>query len=301
MNLACKYSVGFLVLAMVLPLPGPRRALAAQVNAIGSHAVGALMADAPAEARSVSVGSRVVRGSKSTQRYVPKTLEYELRVPTLKGATAKVRTAFERKVDQIIAAELKAYSKGALTRTEFNRMKNTEGKTMSRDEYLDFCQVPFERLTGRYTSSLYRGRYVSVVITFLGQNAACGQLGGMWNGYQSDRSVTLDTKTGAFKTLSDFTSNTDGRVSAAVGAWYAKESHKSLANRPKVSRRLLVCDRPANVHTDSPQQKACYADPYNKSGLVAWLLEDRGLRLTFPAANGPRYATIRWTQVAQPA
>jgi hypothetical protein len=121
----------------------------------------------------------------------------------------------------------------------------------------------------------------------------------MWTGYQTDRSVTIDTKTGAFKSLTDFTSNTKGKVTAAIKSWYAKESHEFLTKRPTITKNLRVCDRPGNVITVSPAQKSCYLQPLKKTGPVAWLVQDKGVRLAFPAGEGLRYATLKWTQVPE--
>jgi hypothetical protein len=64
------------------------------------------------------------------------------------------------------------------------------------------------------------------------------------------------------------------------------------------SKDLKAGERPGNLATLWPQ-KSCYIDPYVKSGLVAWLVQDKGITLTFPAADGPRYTTIRWARIPQ--
>jgi hypothetical protein len=165
------------------------------------------------------------------------------------------------------------------------------------DEYMEFCQEGFRPLRGSFDSAVYKGRYASVVMTFSGQNAPCQSVGGLWVGYQTDRSVTIDTKTNKFKSLSDFTSNAEGDVTAGVKAWYAKQSHEFLSKRPTVTKSLKVCDRPGNVITVSTAQKPCYATPAVKSGPVAWLVRDKGLRLTFPAGEGPRNAAVKWADI----
>ncbi|MDR1427867.1 MAG: hypothetical protein LBJ08_08960 [Bifidobacteriaceae bacterium] len=170
--------------------------------------------------------ARVATGNKSTGRYVPGTFKYKLTVPTLRGAKAEVKRAFDKKMDALVAAELKSYAKGALTQDQFNTAKAHGAGALSGDDYLEFCEGSFEGLVGKFTSSVYKGRCASIVLTFLGQNAACSQLGGLWIGYQTDRSVTIDTKTGAFRSVTDFTSNADGKVTAAVRAWYAKQPHE---------------------------------------------------------------------------
>jgi hypothetical protein len=137
------------------------------------------------------------------------------------------------------------------------------------------------------------------VITFSGLNVPCVGLGGLWVGYQTDRSLTIDTKTGTFKSLRDFTANTEGKVAVAVKTWYSKESHEFFTKRPTVAKSLGVCDRPGNVHTESPTQKSCYPQPSKRSGLVAWLVQDKGLKLTFIANSGTRYATLEWTRIPQ--
>ncbi|MDR1151801.1 MAG: hypothetical protein LBK72_04880, partial [Bifidobacteriaceae bacterium] len=167
-----------------------------------------------------SVGTRVIRGSKSTVRYVPAAFKYNLKVPTLQGVAGKVKKAFDKRVDALIAAELTFYAKTALTQSEFEANRKQEAPATPAHQWLDWCSTNFRDLTGKYTSSLYQGRYASAVITFSGVNAPCVPIGGLWVGYQTDRSVTMDTKTGALKSLTDFTSNTGGKVSAAVKVWY---------------------------------------------------------------------------------
>jgi hypothetical protein len=99
--------------------------------------------------------------------------------------------------------------------------------------------------------------------------------------------------------VTDFTSNSGGKVTAAVKAWYAKQSHEFLSKRPAVAKKLKVCDRPGGTYTDSPTQKSCYTQPSMKSGPVAWLVQDKGLRLSFPAGEGLRHATLKWSQIPE--
>jgi hypothetical protein len=243
------------------------------------------------------VAARMVKGTRSTGRYIPEAFAYNLKVPTLQGVSAKSKRAFDRRIDSLIAAELAFYAKAALTQEEFNAsVESPEAAGMSTDKWVEWCHVNFKDLTGTFSSSVYRGRYASVVLTFSGLNAPCVGLGGLWVAYQTDRSVTIDAKTANLKSLADFTSNANGEVTAAVKTWYARESPKSLSKRPKVTKDLKVCDRPGNVATILPQE-SCYIDPYVKSGLVAWLVQDKGIRLTFPAADGRRYTTIRWARL----
>jgi hypothetical protein len=239
----------------------------------------------------------VIRGTKSTGRFVPAAFKYNLKVPTLQGVSVRVKKAFDKRVDALVAAELAFYAKAALTQDEFDANRSQEAPTTPVDQWLGWCQKNFRDLSGRFTSSLYQGRYASVVVTFSGVNAPCVALGGLWVGYQTDRSVTIDTKTGAFKSLRDFTSNTGDKVSAAVEAWYAKESHAFLTKRPAVGKALKVCDRPGNVITVSPGQAPCFPQPSTGSGLVSWMVQDKGLRLTFPAGEGPRYVTVKWSKI----
>jgi hypothetical protein len=260
--------------------------------------------DEPAAAAAVrpaalSVGTRVVKGTKSTGRDVPKTFKYTVKVPTLQGADAKAKKAFDKKIDSLVAAELTYYAKAALTEDQAIAIKTQWGSDMSAAKWLEFCHENFKDLTGKFTSSVYRGQYASVVVTFSGIDAPCVGLGGLWVEYRTDRSVTIDTKTGTFKSLTDFTSNTSGEVTAGVKAWYAKESHEFWAKRPTVTKTLKVCDRPGNVITLSTAHKACYPQPSAKSGPVAWLVQDKGLRLSFPAGEGVRHATIAWTKIPQ--
>jgi hypothetical protein len=247
----------------------------------------------------------VVRGTQSTGRYLPKTFTYDLKVPTLKGVTAKVKKAFDKKIDAIVASDLSYYAEGALTETQYNSRlaqdaNSTLGGKLVRDvpdQYATFCSEGFRQLKGSFVSSVYQRRYASVVITFSGYNAPCLSIGGLWVAYQSARSVTVDTKTGDLMSLAKFTSNAKGEVTAGVKSWYAKQSHEFLSKRPSVSRSLKACDRPGNVITVSPTQKPCYATPGAKSGLVAWLVQDKGIRLTFPAGEGPRNATLEWARI----
>ncbi|MDR1152731.1 MAG: hypothetical protein LBK72_09715 [Bifidobacteriaceae bacterium] len=265
-----------------------------------------------------SVATRVVKGTKKTDRYMPASYRYSLKLPTLKGVTAKVAKAFEKRIDALVASELRYYAKGAWTETGFRAQLTTwqeqsaaaGGPIMSEAEYTAFCRGNFTNLKGKYTSSVYAGRYASVVLTFTGQNASCVQLGGMWGGYQTERSVTIDTRTGKLMELMDFTSNRNGQVNAALKTWYAKTCHND-ANCPKsnlgdtfplpqASKGLDVCDRTGNVGTDAVRQEPCFVslDPdHTKTGLLAWQVRDSGLRLTVPAHNGPRYVLLPWKQI----
>jgi hypothetical protein len=231
---------------------------------------------------------------------MPEAFAYSLKVPTLRGVTAKVKKAFDRRIDSLIAAELAFYGEGALTQDEFAATKKAEGgESMSSEKWISWCHENFWDLKGEFASAMYKGRYASVVVTFSGQNAPCIGLGGQWTGYQTDRSATIDTKTGAFKSLTDFTSNGSGKVTAAVKAWYAKQSHEALAKRPTVTKKLKLCDRPGNLNTDSPKQQRCQDRPSEANKPVAWLVRDSGLRLTVWAADGPRYATLKWAKIPQ--
>ncbi|MDR0432900.1 MAG: hypothetical protein LBH48_06300 [Bifidobacteriaceae bacterium] len=247
----------------------------------------------------VSVGQRVVKGVKSTGRYVPNSFQYNVTVPTLRGATAKAQRVFNRRIDALVDAELEFYAKGALTQDQFTttKAKQAGGPETPVDEWLVWCHENFWDLTGKFTSAVYKERYASVVLTFSGLNAPCVGLGGMWPEYRSDRSVTIDTKTGRLKSLADFTSNAGGKVTDAVKAWYAGQSHEFLTRSPVVAKNLRVCDRPGNVVTVSPTQAPCYRQAYKNSGPVAWLVRDKGLRLTFPAGEGPRHATLKWSRI----
>jgi hypothetical protein len=242
---------------------------------------------------------------------MPEKFGYSLKVPTLRGVTAEVKKAFDKKVESLIAAELKYYAQAALTRSEFNtRMREDRDSTLQGklvrdvpDLYREYCRENFTDLTGKFASSVYKDRYASVVVTFSGLNAPCVGVGGMWTGYQTDRSVTIDTKTGIFKSLTDFTSNTGGEVTAAVDAWYAKQGDQFFAedHHPTVAKKPRVCDRPGNVHTESQPytSRPCYTQSVKAGGPVAWLVLDNGITLTFLAGNGPSYATLKWTKIPQ--
>jgi hypothetical protein len=269
----------------------------------------------------VAVTTRVVKGTKKTGRYMPKSYRYSLKVPTLTGVTARVKKAFDARIDAVVTSELRYYAKGAWTETRVGaslaeirsqaiETGTPEQELLSEADYFAFCRGNFTSLKAKYTSAIYKGRYASVALTFSGQNAACVQLGGMWTGYQSDRSVTIDTQTGALMDLLDFTSNKDGKVNAALKEWYAKTCHND-ANCPKsnlgdvfplpqVSKGLDVCDRPGNFNTDALSQEACFRGRdqyYPEVGALAWQVRDSGLRLTFRAGNGPRYVLLPWKQI----
>jgi hypothetical protein len=247
-----------------------------------------------------SVAARVLKGNKSTGRYVPQVFNYNFKLPTLQGVPAKAKRAFDKRVDSLVAEELAFYATGALTQEQFNQdLAQNGGPNQTASSWRSWCQEGFKDLTGKFSSSVYKGRYASVVITFTGLNAPCVALGGMWNGYETERSVTIDTKTGKFKTLSDFTSNKGGEVTAAMKAWHSKHRSESLENPPKVTKNLKVCDRPANLITDSPTQKSCYKQPSKKTGPVGWQVKDSGLQLNFPTGGGPGSATLKWSRIPQ--
>jgi hypothetical protein len=250
------------------------------------------------EATAVSVGTRVAKGSKSTGRFIPKAFKYNLRIPTLRGVDPGVRRAFDERIDSLIAEELAYYSRGALTKARYTSVKSQEagGSTMSDGKWMEWCHENFWDLGGTFTSAIYRGRYVSVVLTFSGLNAPCASLGGMWVAYQTDRAVTVDTKTGEFKSLADFTSNATGEVTAAVRAWHSSQADETLPKRPGLGKNLKVCDRPGNMATVFPQ-KSCYPVPTEKTGLVAWSVQASGIKLVFPSGSGPRSAVIGWARI----
>jgi hypothetical protein len=259
-----------------------------------------LVAVQPGKSTNPSVGSRVVTGTKSTGRYMPETFIYKLKVPTLRGVKAKVKKAFDKKIDSLISEELTYYGQGALTQDQFaTTKKNNGGDSMSPEEWISLCHENFWDLSGKFASAMYKDRYASVVVTFSGQNAPCIGLGGLWSGYRTDRSVTIDTQTAAFKSVTDFTSNSSGKVTTAVNTWYANQSHEFMPKRPKLGAKLSACDRPGNVNTDSPTQKPCYAQASEKGLPLAWMVRDSGLRLTFWAGDGPRHATLKWASIPQ--
>jgi hypothetical protein len=222
-----------------------------------------------------------------------------VKVPTLEGVNSKIRASFDKRIDRIVASELAYYGEGAIPRQRFEALVAEAGGEVSAEQYAEQCGRTFRRLTGNFSRAIYHARYVSVVVTFSGTNAACGQLGGLWVGYRSDRSVTIDTKTGKFLRLTDFTSNTSGQVSAALKDWFATESREFWKGGPRVGSALKVCDRPGNARTVAIDQRACFTEPYSKSGVVAWQVRDRGLRLTFPAGDGPRHVLVPWPRVPE--
>ncbi|MDR0432276.1 MAG: hypothetical protein LBH48_03065 [Bifidobacteriaceae bacterium] len=207
---------------------------------------------------------------------------------------SKIRMAFDKKIDALVSAELQYYAEGALSKAAFDSLVQEAGGSLSHES----CMATFKKLTGRFSAAIYSERYVSVVITFEGLNAPCAQLGGMWVGYQTSRSVTIDGRNGKSMKITDFSSNASGEVSAALRTWYGKVDHENWKGGPRVGKTLKVCDRPGNVITISGRgQRACFPDPYVKSGLVAWRVDEKGVRLTFPAGDGPRTALLSWAKV----
>ncbi|MDR1426627.1 MAG: hypothetical protein LBJ08_02570 [Bifidobacteriaceae bacterium] len=278
----------------------------------GAVTAGATNDDSPVSAKYVplSVSSRTIKGTHKTGRYVPESFAYSFKVPTLKGTTAKVKKAFDKKIDSLIAPELKSYSKGAATRkmykaflAELPAYGSEQGVTRTAAEYKKMCAKNFKPLKQWTNSAVYRQRYVSVVITFSGTNAACIMgLGGMWDEYRTTRSVTMDTVTGEFMDITDFTSNAGGKVTAAVDSWFTTLPKKDLEyfwkNPPVLPKVLKNCDRAGNVYSISlPTKGLCYPAAYSKSGLVAWQVRDKGLRLTFPSGAGVRQAMIPWSKI----
>jgi hypothetical protein len=269
-----------------------------------------------------SVTTRVVKGTKKTGRYMPASYRYSLKVPKLNGVSATVAKAFDKRINALIASELSYYAKGAWYETYFRATLATwqEGATQAGDtpisepDFVAFCRGNFTSLKGKYTSAIYEGRYASVVLAFSGQNAACLQLGGMWGGYFTERSVTIDLRTGKLMELMDFTSNRDGQVNAALKDWYAKTCHNSancpksflgdVFPLPKAPIGLDVCDRPGNLHSDAREQEGCFVSRdsyYPETGIIAWQVRDSGLRLTFLAGNGPRYVLLPWKEIPRRA
>jgi hypothetical protein len=230
-------------------------------------------------------------------------------VPTLKGVSATDSKAFYKRINALIRSELSYYAKGAARKATVDFLTDEWSATETRDSVIAFCKGNFKNLKGKFTSSMYKGRYASVVLTFTGQNAACVQLGGLWCGYQTDRSVTIDTQTGALKSITDFTSNFNNQVSSAVKTWYDSVPHGYLReslnvsdtvvfDAPKINKGLEVCDRPGNVITDAPRQEACFQTRLSRTtGLLAWRVSDKGLHMTFNAGDGLRYAQIPWSAI----
>jgi hypothetical protein len=281
--------VALSVLSLVIgvcAVPVETRVLAARASAHGWPVAETVVAP--------SAKTRTLKGSKETGHYLPESYAYSLKVPTLTGVSSKTRKAFDKKIDALVSSELDYYARGALSKAEFDSLAQEAGGSLS----VDSCMDTFKSLTGRFSASVYSARYVSVVITFEGLNAPCGQLGGMWVGYQTSRSLTIDARTGRSMKITDFTSNTTGQVSAALRSWYAEVGQENWKGGPRVGKKLKVCDRPGNVITVSGRgQRACFPDPYTKSGLVAWRVDGKGLRLMFPAGDGPRNVLIPWAKV----
>jgi hypothetical protein len=256
-----------------------------------------------------TVGSKVVTGEKKTGRYLPESFAYRMRVPTLKGVADKVSKAFDKRIQALIRSELSYYAKGAAIKANVDFLADEWSATSTRDDVVAFCQSNFKNLKGKFTSSVYKGRYVSAILTFSGQNAACAQLGGLWGGYHTNRSVTIDTRTGALMKITDFTSNLDGKVSSAVKAWYDSVPHGYLResmnvddtvvfHAPTVTPTLDVCDRPGNVLTDSPKQEGCFYTRLTRNvGLLSWRVSDKGLHMTFNGGDGLRHALLPWSAI----
>ncbi|MDR1293892.1 MAG: hypothetical protein LBK59_02865 [Bifidobacteriaceae bacterium] len=286
-----------------------------------------------------SVVTKVIKGTKATGVYMPESHGYHLEMPALKGVSAKVKKAFTKRINALVASELKNYARGALWDYEFQKSYYdyqyqppgvpADPQKMTEQQYYTYCQTGFKDLKGWFTGAVYQGRYASVVLTFSGINAPCEGLGGMWVEYRTNRSVTIDTQTGKLMDLADFTSNSAGKVNAALKKWYQAErrgddfcpkgsdakppSRSHLEDPwkvcdhagnvvfplPKVTKKLSVCDRPGNVMTiNFLQQRRCYFDIDTlKTGLVAWQVRNAGLRLTFPGGDAPRYILLPWSQI----
>ncbi|MDR1426625.1 MAG: hypothetical protein LBJ08_02560 [Bifidobacteriaceae bacterium] len=274
---------------------------------LGATAPLAAAADAApvaAKPASVAVISRTVNATWNTGRYMPSSFKYSLRLPTLAGTSAKVKAAFDARIDALVKAELTYYSKSAWTVQDLEAYVK-EQFTMwgfSRDEAMSMCGQ-FQNLKGKLSAAVYEDRYASVVLTFSGQNWVCGGLGGLWVAYQTDRSVTIDAKTGKFAKLTDFTSNKGGKVSASVKTWYKGTVPEKISpyyfRLPTVTERMTVCDRPGNVITVDHKECIGEGPPngHKKPVLVAWQVRPEGLRLTFPGGARTEHALLDWDTI----
>jgi hypothetical protein len=250
-----------------------------------------------------AIVTKVVEGRHKTKHYFPKSFRYKLKTPTLRGVKPEVKQAFDKRINTLINAELRAYRKGAANSTEFWEEKNSF-PDMSTDKFKKWCaRSSFTTLRGSVQASIYRGRYASAVLTFHGANAPCIGLGGLWVEWRTMRSVTIDTITGQFMTLSDFTSNRNNQVNQALDRWYKTVSHEFL-KQPKLASDLTVCERPGNVMTiEAPLPcgvtNPTGASPKSKSALVAWQVRDDGVRLTLTAEDWIRQPVISWQDIAR--
>jgi hypothetical protein len=260
---------------------------------------------APGQAPAV-VSTTVVKGSYKTKRYVPKSFRYNLKTPTLTGVKPQVAHVFDQRVKTLIKQELRNYAKGALTKRGFKKARKWDGDPSWSDaRFYKWCNSSgsFEPLKGSFDAALYQGRYVSVVLTFTGTNAACMALGGLWVEYRTTRSVTIDTVTGQLMSLTDFTNNRDNRVNVALQSWYKTVSHEFMKKRPSFKADLPVCERSGNVRTVTGRKSCGFVRVGSRvtqePALVAWQVQDDGLHLTLTAEDAPRYVTLPWNSITR--
>ncbi|MDR0504261.1 MAG: hypothetical protein LBG70_00410 [Bifidobacteriaceae bacterium] len=265
---------------------------AATNNRVAAHQLVGVKPFAPV------VTTQVDKGIHKTNRYLPKSYKYDFRLPKLGGVPQQVKQKFDRKIKALVAAELRGYDYGAVSKAVFDKEFALVSDQMSAADFAKTCvKDTFKPLKGKYVASVYKGRYVSVVLTFTGLNGACTGLGGLWVEHRTSRSVTFDVVTGQFMKLSDFTSNAHKQVSEAVSRWYNTKSHENWVT-PKVGADLKVCDRRGNLMSIVSKLKSCWQGRTKvKSILLAWRVSNQGIHLTFPAGDGPRYAMIAWEQI----
>jgi hypothetical protein len=258
---------------------------------------------APGQAPSV-VSTTVVKGSYKTKRSVPKSFRYNLKTPTLTGVKPQVAQVFDQRVKTLIKQELHNYAKGAATKKRFYVNKKWYGMPSWSDaRFYKWCNSGmFEPLQGSFDAALYQGRYVSVVLTFTGTNAACMALGGLWVEYRTTRSVTIDTVTGQLMSLTDFTNNRDNRVNVALRRWYKTVSHEFL-KVPIVDPKMTVCERPGNVMTITGRLPCGITQNvirvFSEPVIVAWQVQNDGLHITLTADDAPRYVTLSWKDITR--
>ncbi|MDR1237135.1 MAG: hypothetical protein LBK28_02725 [Propionibacteriaceae bacterium] len=142
---------------------------ASGIGAAGTSAVA--FESAPAETAAIAsvsqpiapvMQARMVKGTRSTGRYVPKAFAYNTKVPTLQGASVKSKSALDRTIDSLIGAELAFYAKAALAQDAFNTsLKSPEAAITSIDMWFEWCHTNLKDLTGTFSPSVYRGRYAS--------------------------------------------------------------------------------------------------------------------------------------------
>jgi hypothetical protein len=267
----------------------------------GLVAVGATLA-VPAPATPSPAGSippaielTVIAGTERTGRYMPREYSYRFEVPELSGATEDVEAAFRKKVRGVIAQELAKYNEGAITKSDVRAL--AKGFRQDFDSFVKTSCVNFTEFQSSFRGAVYRDRYASVVLTFTGINAVCSQLSD-WAEYVSTRSITIDTQTGRFMSLSDFTSNEKRQVSKVLDGWKGNIQW-GQPRKAVIGKRLAVCNYAGNANTMAPVVGGCNSGNLHKEIPVSWRVTDKGLTLGYQGYASVKHVTIPWGKIPQ--